>query len=810
MSAGCTAFWKFFRTAWKHGLGFDGSCTLLQTFIPHKLLTIYMIVHCTCAYTFFYRTDSRKSIKRSRDKEKEKDNDRKKEGDQEKDHGSEKKERGSEKERGKEQERRSVKKGQEGKAKEKVRGSEKDGERKKEKEKERELEKKTEHHKSQTAEKQSVSSEDKGKGSAKELTKKRPQQTKLKKNDRMSDKSSRSSSDSKTPTTPPTPAKKPSFSTKTKTASPPMTPTTPPESDMAVAEVEDTLAHSPHTTSKVSAGEKMDTQEPHSPVTNTNKLKREELTASDVRRGHEEETAGVPETPESPPAQPKKKKSEKVESDLSSGEEFPESTTGSPLTPSGTAREEAKKEKVGTGGDKDEKLVKPTDAAEPVKFRMKISGSSSQSRVRHGSGVVSPPTAQWSPDAPSSHRSTPSQSHGSPPPPRSQHSPPHPPPSTAASHRSPPPPRLSGDETEEGSRKSRKLPRCYQLEEERLREKQRETKEHSHPKPHPPPTTPSPPPAYATHRRRPAHSPPPDHSSRWRRGRHYTHGHQFGPRPYSRSPPPSGYPQSPPPPHSGGRSPYSGSPPPRPRTPIQRPRDRGGPRHRYDSPPYDMPHGKHGRRGSSPMRHMSPSPPLPRRRSPVPGHRHQRRYSRSPSPQRRSPLRRKERSLSPESSRSSPRYSEDRLEVRKYGKKPPVPVYSRSPSPKPKRRDAPPREDYPDSKRRRIDDARIKSPTGGPSAQKDEQLKSSRADKSQQSPYPSSGGPSDRHTPHHTVKESQGQGGVTQGNPASHHAAAQGKTSSSLAVAASSTVAGNTPTTKPSQQPTDNLMDLLR
>ena len=742
--------------------------------------------------------DSKKTVKRNRDKEKEKDNNRKKEGDKEKENSGEK-ERGGEKDRNKEQDRKSLKKSQEGKAKEKVKGSEKDGERKKEKEREKDLEKKTERHKSQTSEKQSTSSEDKGKGIAKELTKKRPQQTKFNKSDRMSEKSSRSSSDSKTPTSPPTPAKKP-LSTKTKNINSPMTPTTPPESDVVVAG-DDTYTHSPHTTSKVAAGEKMDTQGPHSAAT---KLV---STANDVRRAGREETGGVPETPESPPAQPKGKKSGKVESDLSSGEEFPESATGSPLSPSGAAREEAKKEKVGAGGDKEEKSAKPTDAAEPVKFRMKISGSSS--RVRHGSGVASPPTAQWSPDPPSSHRSTPSQSHGSPPPPRSQHSP-HRPPSTGASHRSPPPPRLSGEESEEGSRKSRKLPRCYQLEEERLREKQRGMKEHSHPKPHPPPTTPSPPPAYASHRRRPVHSPPPpDHSSRWRRGRHYAHGHQFGPRPYSRSPPP-GYPQSPPPPHSGGRSPYSGSPPPRPRTPIQRPRDRGGPRHRYDSPPYDMPHGKHGRRGSSPMRHnMSPSPPLPRRRSPVPGHRYPRRYSRSPSPQRRSPLRRKERSLSPGSSRGSPRYSEDRLEVRKYGKKPPVPVYSRSPSPKPKRRDAPPREDYPDPKRRRIDDARMKSPTGGSSAQKDEQMKSSRGEKSQHSPYTSSGGPSDRHVTHHAAKESQLLS-QTHGNPASHHTAVQGKASSA---GASSAVASNTPTTKPSQQPqqpTDNLMDLLR
>ena len=149
----------------------------------------------------------------------------------------------------------------------------------------------------------------------------------------------------------------------------------------------------------------MDTREPHSPATNKNKL---ESTTSDIRRACYEEAIGVAETRDSPPAQPKGKKSGRVESDLSSSEEFPESATGSPLLPSGTAREEAKKEKVGRGGDKEEKSAKPTDAAEPVKFRMKISASSS--RVRHGSGVASPPTAQWSPDLPSSHRSIPSQS----------------------------------------------------------------------------------------------------------------------------------------------------------------------------------------------------------------------------------------------------------------------------------------------------------------------------------------------------------------------------------------------------------------
>ena len=125
----------------------------------------------------------------------------------------------------------------------------------------------------------------------------------------------------------------------------------------------------------------------------------------------------------------------------------------------------SKKQKVGRGGNKEEKSAKPTDAAEPVKFWTKISASSS--RVRHGSGVASPPTAQWSPDLPSSHRSTPSQSHG--------YSLPFPFPAltpSASLHCClpplPPPPRLSDEEFEEGSRKSRK--HCYQLEEERLRE----------------------------------------------------------------------------------------------------------------------------------------------------------------------------------------------------------------------------------------------------------------------------------------------------------------------------------------------------
>ena len=53
----------------------------------------------------------------------------------------------------------------------------------------------------------------------------------------------------------------------------------------------------------------------------------------------------------------------------------------------------------------------------------------------------------------------------------------------------------------EAGRRSRKLPRRYQLEEEERKEKYREAKEQRHLKrPHPPPTTPSPPPAFVSHR----------------------------------------------------------------------------------------------------------------------------------------------------------------------------------------------------------------------------------------------------------------------------------------------------------------------
>lgn len=737
---------------------------------------------------FLCRIDLKKSIKKSREN-KEKEKERKKEPERDK-------------HRGREKDRDSVQsKDSESKSKEKVRSSEKERERKKEKD--RELEKNLDSQKKETTEKQSASSDEKN---SKQISRKRPQPTKLKSSENISDNSSRSSSESKTPTSPP-PV---SSLAKTKAASPPRTPPTTVDASAA----EDEAAH-------VSDGEgvgtkdeeKMDTQKPLSPQTEG-----KDINVSD--NGKEQEgTADVPETPESPPARPQTKKKQKPESDLSSGEEFPDSTSGSPpVSPSGANRDEEKEETRVDTVKEDIRKPKKT-AEEPVKFKINARGISSLSHgslTRRSSGVVSPPTAQWSPDT-SSHRSSPMHGQHSPPPPlaHARHSP-HPP----TTYRSPPPTRLSGEESEEGSRKSRKLPRCYQLEEEKLKEKQpREVKEHHHPKPHALPTTPSPPPAYASHRRRPMHSPPPpEYERRWRRGRHYSPGHQYGgPRRYSRSPPPLGYPQSPPYPHSRGRSPYSSSPPPRPRTPIQRPRDRGGPRHRYESPPYDMPRGKHGRRGSSPMRHLSPSPPLSRPRSPGPGRRPLRRYSRSPSPPRRSPLRRKERSPSPGSSRSSPRCTDERLEARKYGKKPSIPVYSRSPSPKTKRREGPPRDEYPDAKRRRMDDTRVKSPPGGPPQTKDEPLKTLRSDKSQLSPYaPSSVASSERHASHHPMvgKESQQhhpQGSsVTYGSTPSHQPSPQSKTSAVPSTpASSSAVASNKPQSS-QQPPTDNLMDLLR
>lgn len=254
-------------------------------------------------------------------------------------------------------------------------------------------------------------------------------------------------------------------------------------------------------------------------------------------------------------------------------------------------------------------------------------------------------------------------------------------------------PFLSGEESDDTKameadipvatiRKSRKLPRRYQLDPEEeepsfmpssRREKyheSKETRDRPERRHHLPPTTPSPPPAFVSHRRRHHHSPPPPEylERRWhRRGRPYSPGHYPPPRRYSRSPP--GYPTSPP---HRGRSPFSGSPPPRPRTPIQRPRDRGMPRHRYESPPYNPPpRGKYLRRGSPPSpphhRYHSPSPP-PRSRSPRRRHLRHRSPSISPprrspprrSPPRRSPPRRRERSHSSESERSSSRHPDDR------------------------------------------------------------------------------------------------------------------------------------------------------
>lgn len=723
-------------------------------------------------------------MKKSREKEKERD--RKKEQDREKDSTKD---------------RDSRKKDYDGKTKDKSRSNDKDRDHKRE----RDSDKKTERSKTQSSDKQSASmSEVKTKNSIKESTIKRSHPTKLKKNEKSSKESSRSNSESKTPTSPPIINVKTPIS---EVMSPPKTPPNPPEEHVAAEESgkDGTCA----------TEEKIDTQLVL-PDTNQQMKQKNKLDSDVEKDEHPTDSHGVPETPESPPLHPSDKKQQKLESDLSSGEEFPEDGPGSPsLSPHSAFKEKGKKEKVERPVEKRMVEVKSSlkqEEVEPVKFKMTLT---SHTRKPSSSGVVSPHTARWSPDPlPSqSHRFSPSRSHHSP------HTTYH----TDTGHHSPLPTSASthhsgGEESEEGFRK-KKLPRCYQLEEERMREKQREVKEHRHIKPHPPPTTPSPPPAYASHRRRPPYSPPPSEygDRRWRqRGRHYSPGHQFGTQHYSRSPPPPGYPQSPPLTRGGG-SPYSGSPPPRPRTPIQRPRDRGGHRHRYESPPHDMPRGKYSRHASSPLRHMSPSPPLSRPRSPIPSRRHVRRYSRSPSPPRRSPPRRKERTPSPGSSRSS--YSEDRLEARKYAKKPP-PVYSRSPSPKPKRRDgAPPRDDYPDAKRRRMDEGQINSPAGGPHVVKDEQLKSS---KSQQMPYQSSS-TSDRHTPHHTVsgKESQQRyqqgstlGSGAHGNHASRstHAVGQGKMSTSPLVAPHSTgisgaVSMQTP---PSQQPTDNLMDLLR
>ena len=711
----------------------------------HAHCFVYIHLRMCVDITCILRNDLRKSLKKSREKEKEKD--RKMDHTRDKDRGKEKKE-------------------QEVKVKGKGRTSDKDYEQKLGKERARDLEKRTE--KILVAGKPSSPSEEKAGSGIRDPAKNRPQQTRLKK-------SSCSSSDSKTPTSPPTPATKPP--SKSKTPHLPRTPPTPVGNDTAESPILE---------------EKSDVQLPQSQVTHDHMKQSEDKL---VRRSVGLESTDIPETPESPPAHHQGEQHQKLESDLSSGEEFPESHSGSPMSPHNTIREAAKKEKFQRymGREIKEKTLKKEETT-PVKFRMKVSSQLRTHSVKLSSGVASP-TAQWSPD---SHSSL-SQSHVSSPPPQTHYS--LPPTNT---HRSPPPPlRLSGEESDDGSRKSRKLPRCYQLEDERLRGKQREMKEHRHSKPHPPPSTPSPPPAYITHRRHPPHSPPPgDYERRWRqRGRHFSPGSR--PR---RSPP--GYRQSPPPTHGRGRSPYSNSPPPRPRTPIQRPRDRGAHRHRYESPPYDMPRGKHVRRGSSPMRHLSPSPPLLRPRSPGPGRRHQRRYSRSPSPPRRSPLRRKERTPSPGSRRSSPPFSDDRLDARKYSKRPSHPVHSRSPSPKPKRGDGPPRDEYPESKRRRVE---------GPPLTKEELVKPSKSDK--QSPRPPFGGSSERHTPHYTQQRyAQGstQGGSAHGTPPSrpsHYPASQSKTESSPSVATpSSAVASNTVSANPpqSQQPTDNLMDLLR
>ena len=678
----------------------------------------------------------------------------------------------------------------------KVKGGEKDRGSKKEREKDS---KKVTEKKIESSDKQITLSDDKAKSGPRDSSKKR-QQTKFKR----TEKNSSSSSDIKSPTSPPPLAVKPKSSNKTKAPTSPRTPATPPENRVKVSE-----------RSEPSATEEKVAFEPNSAVTRDH-VKHDGGEADATEPRVASNRSGVPETPESPPAQHQAKQPQKVESDLSSGEEFPESTLGSPLSPRAMARDEGKeKNQRKVERDMEEKTAK-TGETETVKFRMKFS----QTRTfKQRSGVSSPPTAPWSPAGGSS----PLQSqHTSPP--HSHSSPRAPSTSAAVTHNSPPPPaRLSGEESEEGSRKSKKLPRCYQIEEERLREKQREVNEARQTKPHPPPSTPSPPPAYASHRRRP-HSPPqPEYDRRWRqRGRHFSPTHQPGPRRYSRSPPP-GYPQSLPPPHSGGRSPYSSSPPPpRPRTPIQRPRDRGAPRHCYESPPYDMSRGKHSRRGSSPVRHMSPSPPPSRTRSPGgPGRRYPRRYSRTPSPPRRSPLRRKEPTPSPGSSRSSPRYTEERLEARKYAKKSTHPGYSRSPSPKPKRRDAPPREEYPDPKRRRMEDTRAKSPTSGPPAPKDDQNKAVRTEKSQQSPYQPTGGSSDRRAAaHHTSsKDTQHrymQGSTQSGaNRSAHHQTTQNKTPSPMSLAAPQTVGSNTaslnqPPSQQVQQPTDNLLDLLR
>ncbi|CAI8054149.1 Msx2-interacting protein [Geodia barretti] len=762
--------------------------------------------------------DLRKTLKKNREREKEK--------------GKEKeKDRGGRKEPVKARDKDSGRKDEDKRSKDsKAKGSDKERDHRREKESERKAGDIKESEKQQT-------SGDHLRSSSRESTRKRPQTTKLRKSETPHHKMSRSNSESsKTPTSP-VKAVKPSPPL-TKPTKPPRTPPTPPNKSFMEEEKEDDNKRPfPET-----AGENMDTLPPPRSPEPEGLIREDDGTIAGPKDAPE--SASVPDTPESPPAPPpSNKKEQKLESDLSSGEEFTESTAGSPLSPRGPAGEEVRTEVVqpqAGNGSENEQPGKREEGGEPVRFKMKVS------RLR--AGVLSPTATQWSPDH---HHSPP---HTSPPPSKTQtrHSPPPAAPSNTTSDNASTTAssRISGMEELDDSRKSRKLPRCYQLEDERLREKQREPKEHRHTKQHPRPTTPSPPPSYAassstaqsSHRRRHAHSPPPPQQQqaeygRWRQrgSRHFSPTPQFGSRRYSRSPPPPfGYPKSPPPPShgGGGRSPYSSSPP-RPRTPIQRPlRDRGpgGSRHRYDSPPYDMPpRGKHGRHGSSPVRHFSPSPPLllsSRPRSPggPSGRRHyQRRYSRSPSlpPVRRSPLRRKDppRSPSPGSSRSSPHYPEDRLEPRKFTKKPSHVVYSRSPSPpKSKRREGGlPREEYPDSKRRRVEDSRgVKSPTTMPGPVKDESTKGSRPVKSQPPLYAASS--SDRH--HGSGKEPQqawyksetGEGGVAQGGGtprSSHHTASHGKMTSSPP----SKVAASSVPSKPVQQPqppADNLLDLLR
>lgn len=748
-------------------------------------------------YLIFCRGDLRKSLKKNREREKDKERDRS----------------GSRKESEKTKDKDSGKKNLDGRLKDiKTKGNDKDR-----KDKDKEGSERKAKDKKQVSEKQDTSNEDCVKSSSRDSTRKQPQETKLRKSETTLEKRSRSNSESsKTPTSPPKTTKASPLS---KPTNPPKTPPTPQKKSPTEKENERVLGEATE--------EKMDTLPP--PRSPEQEPEGHETLGSISRLKDAPESASVPDTPESPPAPHPSKNDHKLESDLSSGEEFPESTAGSPLSPRAPTGE------VRTEGPvkvpKNEQPGKREEGEPPVRFKMKVS------RLR--TGMLSPTGTQWSPD----HHNSPPYSSS---PPSKQTGSRRTPLAAAETTSIPASSQVSGvEELEEasGSRKSKKLPRCYQLEDERLREKQREPKEHRHTKQHPPPTTPSPPPTYASssslHRRRHAHSPPPPQQQqvaergRWRQrgSRHFSPPTHFSSRRYSRSPPP-GYPPSPPPPSHGGgvggRSPYSSSPP-RPRTPIQRPpRDRGsgGSRHRYDSPPYDIPpRGKHSRRGSSPVRHFSPSPPPPRPRSPggPSARRHyQRRYSKSPSPPpiRRSPLRRKDppRSPSPGSSRSSPRYPEDRLEPRKFSKKPSHTVYSRSPSPpKPKRRDGGPlREEYPDSKRRRVEDTRgVKSPTT--SGTKDEPGKGSRPEKLQPSPYSLSS--SDRH--HGSMKESQqqryqqGSGSVAHvggTSHSSHHPNGQSKTATSPSASAAGSVPSKPTTlqqTQP-QPPADNLLDLLR